>query len=796
MTAHAIEWLAALGSRATWPSITGLLLQLTALGLVGHLGLLLARRGSAALRHLIAVTTLASMLVLPLSSAITTAWKPWHVATRLLPVAAEKTASWEPAASFHVTSTPSGWNEDDTGPVKATSTPSPIVSPKPRLRVEDLPAMLAAAALLIAALLLLRVALGLLAASRAVSQAGAGDARLQRELTAACRRLGITRRVRLATTSRLGIPVVTGFSRQTLVLPEGAMRWSDERLRAVLLHELAHVRRGDARSLMLGRLTTALFWFHPLVWTLARVMHRECERACDDVVLASGLKPSDYADHLLSIARAAAGRRLPGLTLAFARPSSLEGRLLGVLRSDLRRGPASARVRALVTLLALVLVLPLSAIQVVGAVRESWKKETKHDTWKQESRKQEKSWKQEKNKLESSSTDVAVERGDPVADLGEPPVDTEAPTAVVARTQSPGDLFQRARELYQGERYREAGPVYEEAARAGYRPEVSWYNAACSYALDSQKLRALGALQKAIDEGYDDAAHIQGDDDLDSIRGDSRFQLMMEGLRRSPSGQRQRDGAVRKYENLRNADSDDASSWNSAGIELMRSGETELAIKAFQRRVAIDGSPSGIYNEACAEALGGQTDAALSALERSIVAGFSGGKDKLREDADLASLRGSRRFEGLVQLASDLTIEHANGDDRHEELWREQLPRYERTAQQHAGLGRAWFNLGYVQLRAGDAASGRESFKRALDQDYRRPTTLYNLACCCAQAGDRDAAIRYLEQSETAGMNLWNSMNDDDLRPLRSDPRFRAIQSRLERNLLRGKFKEKSDKGS
>lgn len=791
-------WLDALSSRVTWASIVGLLLQLTALGVVGHLGLLLARRGSAALRHLIALTALASMLVLPLSSAITTAWKPWLLATRLVPAAPAKLESWEPPTSFDVSTRPEQWTARDAGPVKATLTAVPQANPTRRLRMGELPARLAALALLVAGLLLLRAALGLWAAARAVRAASsAGDRRLQLELAAACRRLGISRPVRLATTSRLGVPVVTGLTRPTLVLPGEATSWSDERLRAVLLHELAHVRRGDALSLMVGRIATACFWFHPLSWTLARAMHRECERACDDVVLTSGLRPSDYADHLLSIARGAAGRRMPGLTLAFARTSSLEGRLLTVLRSDLRRGPASPRVRVALAALALLLVLPLSAIKVVRAVaatadswtegveapsadapnevaksatQESWKKETKKDTWKSET------WKEEK-KTESSDGE-----GDDAA--------------VLARTSSGGDLFGRAKELYNDQHYREAGPAYEQAARAGHRPEVSWYNAACSYALDSQKLRALGALQKAIDAGYDDVSHIQGDDDLDSIRGDSRFQLMMESLRRTPSGERQRDRAVSKYEELRDSDSGDASSWNSAGIELMRTGETELAIKAFQRRVALDGSPSGIYNEACAEALGGQTDAALSALERSIVAGFSGGKDKLREDSDLASLRGSRRFEALAQLADDLTIDHPSGDDRDEEIWREQLPRYERTAEQHASLGRAWFNLGYVQLRAGDAAAGRESFGRALDKNFRRATTLYNLGCCAAQVGDKDGAIRYLEQSEAAGMNLWNAATDDDLRPLRSDARFQVMMSRLERNLLRGKLKEKVSKGS
>src|SRR2546426_717594 len=76
-----------LSSRVTWPAIAGLLLQLTAIALVGHVGLLLARRGSAALRHVIALTALASMLVLPAVSALPKPWAAWSFATRWIPPA-------------------------------------------------------------------------------------------------------------------------------------------------------------------------------------------------------------------------------------------------------------------------------------------------------------------------------------------------------------------------------------------------------------------------------------------------------------------------------------------------------------------------------------------------------------------------------------------------------------------------------------------------------------------------------------------------------------------------------------
>src|SRR5437763_4757726 len=50
-------------------------------------------------------------------------------------------------------------------------------------------------------------------------------------------------------------------------------------------------------------LPDALPIFHPIAWSLDRAARRDCEQACDDLVLATGTRPSDYADHLLDIDR-------------------------------------------------------------------------------------------------------------------------------------------------------------------------------------------------------------------------------------------------------------------------------------------------------------------------------------------------------------------------------------------------------------------------------------------------------------------------------------------------------------
>jgi BlaR1 peptidase M56 len=110
----------------------------------------------------------------------------------------------------------------------------------------------------------------------------------------------------------------------------------------VLRHELAHVRRYDCLTQLVGQLACALHWFNPFAWLAARELRVERERACDDEVLGAGAKASDYADYLLRVARST---RVVGAAalggLAMARPSQMAGRLLAVLDDRRRRGRVS-----------------------------------------------------------------------------------------------------------------------------------------------------------------------------------------------------------------------------------------------------------------------------------------------------------------------------------------------------------------------------------------------------------------------------------------------------------------------
>jgi hypothetical protein len=160
------------------------------------------------------------------------------------------------------------------------------------------------------------------------------------------------------------LPLTWGVLRSVVLLPAEFELWPQERRRAVLLHELAHVRRRDCLTQWLGLVTCAAYWFNPLAWWAVSRLRAEREQACDDLVLETGERPSTYAAELLAVARSRrpAGALAPA-ALAMARPSGLERRLVAILdaRSN-RRGPARSMVVA-----SLVLVLGASA--TLAAVR-------------------------------------------------------------------------------------------------------------------------------------------------------------------------------------------------------------------------------------------------------------------------------------------------------------------------------------------------------------------------------------------------------------------------------------------
>ncbi len=98
-------------------------------------------------------------------------------------------------------------------------------------------------------------------------------------------------------------PLTCGVSRPLILLPEDARDWDEARLRAVLLHESAHILRRDCLAKYIAQASRALLWWNPFAWMVAPRLNREQELACDDVVLSAGIPADFYADVLLELAR-------------------------------------------------------------------------------------------------------------------------------------------------------------------------------------------------------------------------------------------------------------------------------------------------------------------------------------------------------------------------------------------------------------------------------------------------------------------------------------------------------------
>jgi beta-lactamase regulating signal transducer with metallopeptidase domain len=334
----------------------------------------LMRRASAASRHLVWLAGLTGVLLLPLAAAVVPAWRALPQPSELIPPALvhPDARAAVPAADVPAAAAPaSGPALVKTNGVVAVPRDPSAAAPapsQPRVAADGPALGWKPVALLVwlagALVLLARLLGGVLAVWR--MERGAAeldDARWTLLTDRLSRRMRLGRIVRLLRGPTSAVPMTWGAFRPVILLPAEADAWDEDRRAAVLAHELAHVRRWDALTQWIAHLAVALFWFNPLVWVAARRVREEREHACDDAVLAVGMRATDYADHLLTIVRALGSAPGPAAALAMARRTHFEGRLCAILDSATPRGPVS-RTLALATLLfALTFIVPLAALR-------------------------------------------------------------------------------------------------------------------------------------------------------------------------------------------------------------------------------------------------------------------------------------------------------------------------------------------------------------------------------------------------------------------------------------------------
>ena len=347
------------------------------LGVAG-LTTVLLRRASAALRHLVWTAALLAALVLPVLSL---ALPRWQMAVVTLPSVASPSADGEntSAAGREMAAAMRAKAIETRGALRAARGLPADLSAEASAEAEALakagpffatiswPAALVLVWAAGAALLLGRLFLGLIAVQVIARRTtDASDARwlpLARELADDLAISGTAFR----RSERATMPVAYGVWRPTVLMPAAADGWTEDRLRIVLLHELAHVKRRDCLTHMLAQVACGLYWFNPLAWVAARRVRAERERACDDLVLAAGTPGPDYADQLLEIARVMRAGRFPsivaGASLAMAHRSQLEGRLMAILDPSVPRSGVSRMRTFAAAAVAAAALIPLASMQ-------------------------------------------------------------------------------------------------------------------------------------------------------------------------------------------------------------------------------------------------------------------------------------------------------------------------------------------------------------------------------------------------------------------------------------------------
>ncbi len=163
------------------------------------------------------------------------------------------------------------------------------------------------------------------------------------ELAQSC---GLNRGVDLLLGPCPGLVATWGWRCPAVMLPASASDWPTERMRVVLLHELAHARRGDWMLQMAAEALRCVWWFNPLAWMVRARLRRESEHAADDLVLAWGVPAATCATHLVELAKDVRKHRRTWLPApAMARPSHLERRLSAMLNPRTNRRPMTRLAR-------------------------------------------------------------------------------------------------------------------------------------------------------------------------------------------------------------------------------------------------------------------------------------------------------------------------------------------------------------------------------------------------------------------------------------------------------------------
>ncbi|WPQ62076.1 M56 family metallopeptidase [Chitinophaga sancti] len=128
------------------------------------------------------------------------------------------------------------------------------------------------------------------------------DAVWEKHLERLAARLRIPRKVQLLISTQIQVPVMIGFLKPLILLPVAMFNnLTTEQLEAILLHELAHIKRNDYLLNIFQSIVETILFFNPFIWWITKNIRLEREHCCDDLVIASQVQPLQYAKALVAL---------------------------------------------------------------------------------------------------------------------------------------------------------------------------------------------------------------------------------------------------------------------------------------------------------------------------------------------------------------------------------------------------------------------------------------------------------------------------------------------------------------
>lgn len=358
-----------------------LFLKSTILLSAGMLGARLLRRRSASLRHFLISLSLVGLAFLPAFSVFVPGWH-----ARWLPGWAAAASQPAPVTRIAAAGTdraaPGAPGDPGTDRAAVGLSETRAVGPRSGSTPFGSLSFLASglAVLWVAGLVLIlaRLTAGLCGVRRLTREGTAlEDSAWQRLLSRFLSTVFLSRKVDIKAHPEVIVPLTWGFRRPVVIMPDGAKGWTEDERSSALFHELSHVKRGDFLVMLLVRLSLAVFWLNPLCWIALKMLKSEQEKACDELVLRAGIRPSTYAHNLLSFKRLAQSTRsplavLPGVLGMFGR-SEFRERLLVILGQKMAFKEVSMKTRMTVSILAFLAVafIGLARPEAASAIPET-----------------------------------------------------------------------------------------------------------------------------------------------------------------------------------------------------------------------------------------------------------------------------------------------------------------------------------------------------------------------------------------------------------------------------------------